>query len=67
MNKKELLKKINKETANELLEVKAILTALISIQDANYPANVLLDIASKKIKKIFYNHEKSGKIVKING
>lgn len=50
------LKEINLETANEILDTKAIVDCL-NAMDMPYPANFLVTFAKNKIKKIFENTE----------
>jgi hypothetical protein len=66
MSKKKKLAKINKVTSRKIIEIKAILEALSDIEQASYPTNVMIEIAQKKVSKIFNNIEITEKILKIN-
>jgi hypothetical protein len=65
MGKKKKLAKINKTSLEKILEIKAILDVLSDIEQANYPANMMIEMAQKKIAKTFKNIEITGKILKI--
>lgn len=65
MSKKKKLAKINQTASRKILQIKAILTALIDIQRDYYPSNILLELANKKLSIVFYNIEKNRKILKI--
>ncbi|MDD3149504.1 MAG: hypothetical protein PHV68_01625 [Candidatus Gastranaerophilales bacterium] len=65
MNEKKRLAKINKMSSIEIFEIKAILEALLNIEQAYYPANVMIEIARKKVIKVFNNIETARKILKI--
>ena len=65
MSKKRRLAKINKEASGKTLEIKAILEALSDIEQACYPANVLIEIANKKNIKVFNSIQQTRKILKI--
>ncbi|MDD3149553.1 MAG: hypothetical protein PHV68_01870 [Candidatus Gastranaerophilales bacterium] len=64
MNKKKKLAKINKKASIEIFELKAVLDALFDINQAHYPANVMIEIAKKKVRKIFNNIETTRKVLK---
>ena len=65
MSKKKKLAKINNEASEKILEIKAILEALSDIEQSSYPTNILIEIAKRKIIKVFCNIEKNNKILKI--
>jgi hypothetical protein len=65
MGKKKKLAKINKAASEKILEIKAILEVLSEIEQAHYPANTMIEIAKKKVIKIFHNIEITRKILKI--
>jgi hypothetical protein len=65
MGKKKKLAKINKESSGKILEIKAILEVLSDVEQAHYPAAVMIDIAKKKVVKVFNNIEITRKILKI--
>ncbi len=62
MNKKKLTK-LNKIASNELLDTKAILTALLNIEENCYPTNIMIEMAIKKIKNTFKQIEENRKIL----
>ena len=65
MSKKKKLSKINQTASDKVLEIKAILEALSNLEENCYPANVLVEIANKKLTNVFHNIEKNRKILKI--
>ncbi|MDD3150301.1 MAG: hypothetical protein PHV68_05650 [Candidatus Gastranaerophilales bacterium] len=64
MNKKKKLAKINKEASIEILEIKGILDALFDMEQICYPADVVIEVAKKKIRKVFNIIETTRKILK---
>ncbi len=65
MYKKKKLAKNSKEASAQILEIKAILTALSDLEQSDYPANILIDMATKKIKKVFYYLEKNRQMMNL--
>jgi hypothetical protein len=65
MGKKKKLAKINKTASEKMLEIKAILDALSDIEQAHYPTDTMIEIAKKKVIKVFHNIETTRKILKI--
>ncbi len=65
MSKKKKLTNINRINLGKILEIKAILEALSDIEQTCYPANILIEIARKKVVKVFKNIEKTRSILKI--
>jgi hypothetical protein len=65
MSKKKKLAKINKAASEKILEIKAILEVLSDTEQACYPAGVMIEIAKKKVIKVFNNIEITRKILKI--
>lgn len=61
MGKKKKSAKIHKEALGKIIEIKAILRALSDIEQSSYPANMLLEMADKKLKTVFCNIEKAAK------
>lgn len=51
MSKKKKLTNINRINLGKILEIKAILEALSDIEQTCYPANILIEIARKKLWK----------------
>ena len=66
MSKKKKITKITDAISEKILEIKAILEVLSYTEQASYPTNIMIDIAKKKIVKIFNNVESTRKILKIN-
>lgn len=63
-NEKQILKELNKKTANELLDAKALLQAIDMLVD-DYPANCLILMAKKLLKQIADGIEENRQILKI--
>lgn len=64
MNYIEELRETNKLASRELLDIKALLEALIIIDQASYPSISLAYIAKEKLIKVFNNIEQNRIILK---
>ena len=64
MNYIEELKETNKLASRDLLDIKALLEALIIIDQASYPSTSLAYIAKEKLIKVFNNIEQNRIILK---
>ncbi len=64
MSQRKRLKKVNKKVSKELLEIRALLTAAYDIEP-DYPINMLIEMANKKVKKVFDNVEKNRSILQL--
>lgn len=66
MSKRKKLARIDKDISCKISDIMAILEVLSDTEQSRYPTNVMIEIASRKAKRLFKNIEISRKILTSN-